>query len=133
MSRIYRNGDVYGEFKCRIGQTDRCMENGCSFYHAGLQKCASYDKEKKNYIKGEKNLLDESVKKFINSGKQKTHIWVGAKTGIVYASYKEFKPRGKKGERFKYLGYTITGINYPITLNTGRILHKPKTKRKKLS
>lgn len=130
---VYKDKGMYGEFKCRIGQSDKCMENGCAFYHTGAQACHGFDKEKKLYVKGENNLVAEQAKKFLNSEKQKTHIWVGVKTGMVCASYKEFKPQGKKGERFKCLGFTTKGVGFPITLNTGRVLHKPKIKKKKLS
>lgn len=129
---IYKDKGIYGEFRCRIGQANRCMENGCAFYHTGSQACHGYEKEKKFYVKGEDSLIKESAKKFLKSADHKSHIWVGSKTGVVTASNRDFKPRGKKGERFKYLGCS-KDITFPITLNTGRILKKPKAKKKKLS
>jgi len=54
----------------------------------------------------------------------KMFVFIGHKSGIQLSSYRDFKPRGKKGEVFKYMGYTEDKL-YPKKLNNGRILKEP--------
>lgn len=54
---------------------------------------------------------------------EKYHFWLGCKTGYVFATNRDFVPRGQKGERFKYVGYTIGWSGWPKKMSTGRILY----------
>jgi len=56
----------------------------------------------------------------------KFYFWVGNKTGYQWACVRDYRPKCKNGERMKYLGWT-TDIGWPKKLNTGRILHKPRS------
>ena len=61
----------------------------------------------------------------------KKHYWVGNISGIVSANTKKC-PLLKPPDRLKYVGWT-TDIQWPLVMNTGRMLHKekPGTKKKR--
>jgi hypothetical protein len=56
----------------------------------------------------------------------KFYFWVGNKSGYLWTCDFNSKPKPKKGERLKYLGWT-TDFGWPKKLNTGRILHKTRS------
>jgi len=130
---------------CRIGQHTRCFVNGCEFSKFGGGTCSGYKSRPR--VKSFDSVLKEAEKQSISQpteiiatlkdvdgkkysvGKQQFHYWVGVKSGYVMASNKDFKPPKRNGERMKYMGYTYD-IGWPKKMNTGRILHKPKAKKK---
>jgi hypothetical protein len=56
----------------------------------------------------------------------KFYFWVGNKSGYLWTCDFNSKPKPKKGERLKYLGWTTT-VGFPKVLNTGRILHNQRS------
>jgi len=56
----------------------------------------------------------------------KFYFWVGNKSGYQWTCDFNSKPKPKKGERLKYLGYA-TELGWPKKLNTGRLLYKPRS------
>lgn len=61
--------------------------------------------------------------------KQKMHFWVGNKSGYLWSYFINAKPKPKKGERLKYLGFTFD-VGFPKTMNTGRIIYEATLKPK---
>lgn len=57
------------------------------------------------------------------------YYFVG-KSGYVFSTRKDFLKKGGK-DRYKYMGFT-TDAGWPKKMNTGRLLHKPNPKIKKL-
>jgi hypothetical protein len=55
------------------------------------------------------------------------HFWVGKRTGYAISSSKD-SPH-KKGEKLKYMGFS-SDSGWPKKMNTGRMMHKPKHKKK---
>lgn len=107
------------EFKCKIGQHEKCKLEGCAFEKAMLIKCSQLPDEKK---KPNKTI---NVKK--SNTKNCSYIWV-CKDGFIYSGDNRFPLlKKKKGYEYKYLGWT-TSIGWPKKMNTGRILHEPKKK-----
>lgn len=112
------------DFKCKIKQSDKCFENGCSFFHGGLFKCDGYDNEREFYFNNVKKGQQSEIQKFLNDdGRTKYHFWLSSKTGVVWGPHKDYSIYSKSGTKHKYLGYTYD-VGWPKKMNTGRLLMK---------
>jgi len=107
------------EFKCKIGQHEKCKLEGCAFEKAMLINCNTLPEEKPKPV-----IKTKPRKPFY---KNRSYIWVN-KDGFVYSSDKKFPIlKQRKGYEYKYLGWT-TSIGWPKKMNTGRVLYEPKKK-----